>query len=430
MRTRRLFTTTMALLAVPFAVTALASTASAAPATPAHHTAKGAAGKVVVTTEHTNFGNVLATGSGGSLYVFSGDGFPFSPTGTPQLNCTALNTAPAPASTACTTAWPPLVASGPLVAKGGVKQKGLSTVTRNGVTQVTYFGKPVYRFAGDTAAHQVNGEDIAAFDGTWYLDHTNGVQAVEVPTVNTEVSPNGIVLSSPTASGGRTLYLLTSDTKQMSACTGPCAALWPPLLTSSGHANAGQGVNRGKFGTVRRADGTTQVTYAGHPVYFFAFDLGAGAPAGLTNGEYLLDPAPVDGAWYTVLPQGLPNPGTTTVGSEPSGGTNILQVTGGFTHVQATLYAFTADSPTSSMCSGQCAMIWPPVMTTTPAAVSGMANGAKLGTIERKDGTFQVTYNGHPLYFFAKALDSGTEGNNVTAFGGTFNTVNVSGAIG
>ena len=418
----------MALLAVPFAVTAVAATANASTAAPAQH--KSAAGSVIVTTEHTKFGTVLATGAGDSLYVFSGDGFGFSPTGTPQLACTALNTAPAPASTPCTTAWPPLLANGPLVAQGGVKQKGLSTVTRNGVTQVTYFGNPVYRFAGDPAAHDVNGEDVAAFDGTWYLVQTNGVRAVEVPTVNTEVSPNGIVLSSTTASGGRTLYQLTADTPKMSTCTGQCAALWPPLLTSNGHAVAGTGVSRAGFGTVRRSDGTTQVTYEGHPVYFFAFDLGAGAPAGLTNGEYLLDPTPVDGAWYTVLPNGDPNPGTTTVGSEPSGGTNILQVTGGFTHVQATLYAFSADSSTMSKCTGQCAMIWPPVMTTTPAAVSGMANGALLGTIERANGTFQVTYNGHPLYFFAKALDSGTEGNNVTAFGGTFDIVNVSGAVG
>jgi predicted lipoprotein with Yx(FWY)xxD motif len=420
---------TMALLAVPFAVLAVASTASAAPAAPARH--GSAAGSVVITTQHTKFGTVLATGSRQSLYVFSGDGFPFSTApGSLQLPCTALNKAPAPASTPCTTAWPPLMASGPLVATGGVQQKGLGTVTRNGVTQVTYFGKPLYRFINDTKAHEVNGEDVAAFNGTWYLDHTNGVPAVEVPTVNTEVSPNGIVLSSPTASGGRTLYLLTADTRKMSACTGPCAALWPPLLTSSGHAVAGRGVSRAGFGTVRRADGTTQVTYAGHPVYFFAFDLGAGAPAGLTNGEYLIDPAPVDGVWYTVLPQGLPNPGTTTVGSETAGGTTILAVTGGFTHVVATLYAFSADSATASKCNGQCAMIWPPVITTTPAAVSGMAAGAKLGTIQRADGTFQVTYNGHPLYFFAKALDSGTEGNNVTAFGGTFNIVNVSGAVG
>jgi predicted lipoprotein with Yx(FWY)xxD motif len=61
---------------------------------------------------------------------------------------------------------------------------------------------------------------------------------------------------------------------------------------------------------------------------------------------------------------------------------------------------------------------------------AGKASGSLLGVIRRADGTFQVTYNGHPLYYFAHALDSGTEGNGVTAFGGTFNTVSVSGAVG
>jgi predicted lipoprotein with Yx(FWY)xxD motif len=419
----------MALLAVPFAVAAVAGTASAAPVAAAHRTHHGAAGSVVVTTEHTKFGTVLATPSGESLYVFSGDGLPFSPTGTPQLNCTALNKAPAPASTPCTTAWPPLAASGKLVAQGGVSQKGLGTVTRNGVTQVTYFGKPVYGFINDKTARAVNGEDVAAFDGTWYLDHTSGKPAVEVPTVTTEVSANGIVLSSPTASGGRTVYQLTADSPKTASCTGPCAAVWPPLLTANGRSVAGTGTSRRLLGTVRRADGTFQVTYNGHPVYFFALDLGAGAPAGLTNGEYLLDPAPVDGAWYTLLPQGIPNPGTTTVSSQAAGGANILSITAGLTKATASLYAFSADTSMASKCTGQCSMIWPPVITTTPAAFSGMVNGALLGTIQRADGSFQVTYNGHPLYFFSKGLDSGTEGNSVTAFGGTFNTVNVSGAV-
>jgi len=45
-------------------------------------------------------------------------------------------------------------------------------------------------------------------------------------------------------------------------------------------------------------------------------------------------------------------------------------------------------------------------------------------------GTFQVTYRGHPLYFFAEGLDSGTSGAGVSAFGGTFNVVNVTGTVG
>ena len=101
---------TTALLAVPFAVTAVAASAAAAPVAAAHH--KAPADSVVITTEHTKFGTVLVTGSGESLYVFSGDAFGFSTAaGTPQLACTALNVAPAPASTPCTTAWPPLAAS-------------------------------------------------------------------------------------------------------------------------------------------------------------------------------------------------------------------------------------------------------------------------------------------------------------------------------
>ena len=430
---RRLLTTAMALAIAPVAVAMATSAASAAPMAPAAPMASGAhaietsaTSSTVITTEHTKFGEVLVTGTGESLYTFSGDNFPFAPTGM-QLNCTALNVASN--GTPCTTAWPPLQA-GKVIAKGGVQQRDLGTVSRNGVTQVTYFGQPVYGFIKDTAAGDINGEDVAAFDGMWYLVHPSGRAAATVPTVTTEVSPNGIVLSSPTAAGGRTLYSLTADTPKSSACTGQCMALWPPLLTATGHAKTGTGAER-RLGTIRRADGTFQVTYNGHPVYFFAFDLGAGAPAGLTNGEYILDPAPVDGNWYTMLPQGIPNPGKTTIGSESAGGKTILAVAGNpINNVVATLYAFSADSATASKCTGQCAMIWPPVITTSPAAVSGMASGAQLGTIQRADGTFQVTYNGHPLYFFAKALDSGTEGNNVTAFGGTFNIVNVSGTVG
>jgi predicted lipoprotein with Yx(FWY)xxD motif len=425
---RKLLTTALALVTVPFAMVMAASAATAAPAAPAvHATAAGASGATVITTESTKFGRVLVTGTGESLYTFSGDNFPFAPTGL-QLACTALNKAPA--GTPCTAAWPPLTASS-VIAKGGVLRKALGTVTRNGVKQVTYFGQPLYGFVGDMAPNAVNGEDVAAFDGTWYLDHVNGRPAVETPTVTTEVSPNGIILSSPTASGTRTLYLLTSDTPRSSNCTaaGGCDALWPPLLTN-GPAKAGAGVSRGLIGSIRRGDGTWQVTYRGHPVYFFAFDLGAGAAAGQTNGEHIEDPAPVNGVWYTVLPNGRPEPGTATIQSESSGGSNILADAGAVNGVISTLYAFSADTSAQSNCAGQCARIWPPVLTRSAPVAAGKASGSLLGVIPRADGTFQVTYKGHPLYYFANALNSGTTGNGVTAFGGTFNTVNVSGALG
>src|SRR6202042_184516 len=211
-----------------------------------------------------------------------------------------------------------------VVAEHGVRQRDLGTVTRNGVTQVTYFGKPLYGFVADKAANDVNGEDVSAFDGNWYLDQTDGLPAVLSPTVSTEISPNGIVLSSTTASGGRSLYLLTADTPKTSACgtAGGCVALWPPLLTSH-RAVAGSGADRHLIGTVRRTDGTYQVTYAGRPLYFFALDLAAGATA--------------------------------------------------------TLYAFSADTSAQSNCTGMCARIWPPVLTQSAPTASGAASGSLLG---------------------------------------------------
>jgi predicted lipoprotein with Yx(FWY)xxD motif len=432
-RRRTLLTMAAALVTAPFALTMAASAATAAPAAPVAHTAAAHAGTAttggatVITTEHTKFGTVLVTGTGESLYTFSGDKFPFAATGL-QLNCTGLNVAAS--GTPCTTAWPPLTASS-VIAKKGVRQHELGTVTRNGVTQVTYFGEPLYGFVADTAANDVNGEDVSAFNGNWFLDQTDGLPAVETPTVSTEISPNGIILSSATASGTRSLYMLTSDTPRTSNCgtAGGCVALWPPLLTNH-RAVAGTGTDRHLIGTIRRSDGTFQVTYAGHPLYFFALDLAAGATAGEINGEHIEDPAPVNGVWYNLLPNGNPDAGTANIQSESSNGTSILADAGAVNGVIATLYAFSADTPAQSHCTGMCAQAWPPVLTQSAPTASGAASGSLLGAIARGDGTFQVTYDGHPLYYFAPALDSGTQGAGVKAFGGTFDTVNVSGAIG
>ena len=81
-----------------------------------------------------------------------------------------------------------------------------------------------------------------------------------------------------------------------------------------------------------------------------------------------------------------------------------------------TVYLFEADKGPHSSCSGACAAAWPPVIGTPTAA--GQTSAAKLGTITRPDGTKQVTYNGHPLYFFVKDKDDGdTYGEAVKGFG-------------
>jgi predicted lipoprotein with Yx(FWY)xxD motif len=95
---------------------------------------------------------------------------------------------------------------------------------------------------------------------------------------------------------GRSLYLFEKDTHGRSACSGVCTAYWPPLLTS-GRSIAIKGAKPSLLGSTRRADGTRQVTYAGHPLYFFSGD----TKRGETNGEGLKD---FGAGWYVVTPAG------------------------------------------------------------------------------------------------------------------------------
>ncbi|HET7508238.1 MAG TPA: hypothetical protein VFJ53_07750 [Solirubrobacterales bacterium] len=83
-----------------------------------------------------------------------------------------------------------------------------------------------------------------------------------------------------------------------------------------------------------------------------------------------------------------------------------------------TLYDFHKDKGTTSSCYGPCAEGWPPLLTEGEATVGNGASSSQLGTTERKDGTTQVTYAGHPLYTFVEDKKPGeANGNDVSAFG-------------
>jgi predicted lipoprotein with Yx(FWY)xxD motif len=94
-----------------------------------------------------------------------------------------------------------------------------------------------------------------------------------------------------------------------------------------------------------------------------------------------------------------------------------------------TVYLFEKDTGTASLCYGACAQAWPPVLTTgAPAAGSG-ARASLVGTAKRTDGTTQVTYAGHPLYYFAGDSKPGdTHGQGVNGFGANWDAVRPSGA--
>jgi len=112
-------------------------------------------------------------------------------------------------------------------------------------------------------------------------------------TVSTATSKLGRILAD---SRGRTLYLFENDKRGHSACAGACATYWPPLLTR-GKPTAARAAKQALLGTTRRADGTTQVTYAGHPLYRFLQD----TKPGQTTGQDLHD---FGAGWYVLAPAG------------------------------------------------------------------------------------------------------------------------------
>ena len=95
---------------------------------------------------------------------------------------------------------------------------------------------------------------------------------------------------------GRTLYLFLKDKTSKSTCSTACADAWPPLLTS-GTTKVSGGAQKGLLGTTKRSDGTTQVTYNGHPVYRFSGD----KKAGDTKGQAVIA---FGARWYAVTSAG------------------------------------------------------------------------------------------------------------------------------
>ena len=120
-------------------------------------------------------------------------------------------------------------------------------------------------------------------------------QASSAPTVSL-ASISGIPGQALVGSNGRTLYLFQDDTNGTSACTGACAAAWPPDVVT-GQPQVGSGVNPALLGTITRPDGSMQLTYNGHPLYYFTAD----AAAGTAHGQGV---KAFGAEWYVVAANG------------------------------------------------------------------------------------------------------------------------------
>ncbi len=137
------------------------------------------------------------------------------------------------------------------------------------------------------------------------------------PASSAAANSSGTALRTATIGGatvltnakGFTLYWFVPDTSTKSNCNGGCAAVWPPV---KGPATAGSGVT-GKFGTIKRADGSTQATYNGHPLYTYVADTSPGQAKG--NGINASG-----GVWHEMTVSGAAAPATSSSGSSGGGG--------------------------------------------------------------------------------------------------------------
>lgn len=112
-------------------------------------------------------------------------------------------------------------------------------------------------------------------------------------TVMMKTGPHGTYLVD---GQGKSLYLFEADKGTTSTCTGGCATVWPPL-TVTGTPQAGPGVTADKLATTTGSGGKKQVTYAGHPLYYFNGDKAPGDTTGQGINNF-------GGLWWLVTPSG------------------------------------------------------------------------------------------------------------------------------
>lgn len=236
----------------------------------------------------------------------------------------------------------------------------------------------------------------------------------EGPVLNAQTDDLGTYLVD---GAGLTLYFFTRDVfAGQTVCYGGCAEAWPPLLVGEGQvATTGEGVD-GVIASTARTDGTFQVTYDGRPLYHWKDDAAPGDVLGQGVGD----------VWFVAMTDGsMPTnpPGITLATATSDLGTFLTGKDG------LTLYYFTKDTaPGVSVCEGDCATAWPP-LTVAPGSWPAAGEGVTgvVGVAARDDGSWQVTHDGRPLYYWQDDKAAGdTTGQGV---GDVWYVADVTGAI-
>ncbi|QRP45679.1 SCO0930 family lipoprotein [Amycolatopsis sp. FDAARGOS 1241] len=240
----------------------------------------------LVATQVGDLGKVLTDADGHTLYRFDRD-----TAKPPATHCDGD----------CAKAWPPLLSTGAMKLDGVDKSLVGSLTRADGRQQVTVNGWPLYTYAKDSVPGDATGQGV---NGTWFAATPTGSKAGKSSSDGVKLSAGNVGGVGPAVvdQNGFTLYLFTKDSKKpsKSTCDGDCATTWPPVLTS-GDVKL-DGIDPKLLGTVNRADGTTQATLGGWPLYRFSKDTAPGQANGMG----------VKGTWFVIEPNGCKSGTTST----------------------------------------------------------------------------------------------------------------------
>lgn len=283
----------------------------------------------------------------------------------------------------------------------GINENEIDVIDVHGEQQLTYKGWPLYYFGQDQNPGETKGVSVPQ-PGVWPIVNNDIQEAPQPdPTVvqTTTTQSHGEVLSD---GDGNVLYFFTRDVAGESNCSGECLQNWPTFTADE--VNSSSGLDPANFSTIERADGSSQTTYKGWPLYYFANDNAAGE----VNGDGAGDVWYVAKASYTLMiadGQLVGNDGNNYTSNYEQG----EEITTYFTDSEGrTLYAFVNDeyntnNYTNDDFSNNDA--WPVFYEEIDALPSALDEG-NFDVID-VHGEQQLTYKGWPLYYFGQDQERG-----------------------
>ena len=339
----------------------------------------------VKTQNSTTLGDFLVDGNGMTLYIFSDDV-------TGQSECFG----------GCLSAWP-LYYAPDLKPAAGLNASDFGTITRtDGSPQTTYKGWPLYYYVGDDNAGDTNGE---ALENIWFVAKPESYSLMIGN--NQLVGKNGVNYKNDYTEGvgltqyfvdanGRTLYMFAKDFKDTNKFSNGDAvhdAIWPVFHTNIDALPST--LDADDFGTIE-VFGNDQLTYKGHPLYYFGEDANRGDTKGVSQG--LVGSVP---NWPVV---------NASVAVAPTEPTLKLSANGLLTDkLGRTLYFFARDIMGTSACTGGCLTRWPLFNAGEIVLAAGSTLNAADFAFIGDGATRQTTYKGRPLYFFSATNDGVVE---------------------